>query len=1039
MSGSVKGIIVEIGGDTSALQKSLSSVNSKTSSLSKELRGVNSLLKFDSSNAELLEQKQDLLNETIEETSKKLKILKEAHKKAIEEEANGTKISEENWRALQREIANTENKLKKLQLEVSNFSKSGKNIEEFGQKVSNVGNKIDELGNKTSAVSAGLVVGGSVLVKNAGTLEQAVQRYIASTDESIEKTEQYKETIKAISNDNFGDGFEDIADSMAKVKTQIKNIDDIELKNATEQAIALRDLYGYDVSESIRAAKALMDNFEINISDALDFIVQGRKKGLDFSNELLDNINEYSVQFDKLGFSAQDMFNIFKIGADNGAFNLDKIGDAVKEFSIRAIDGSKTTIEGFEKLGFNADEMAQKFASGGEIAKQAFTEVVQKIGNMDDKVEQSLVGVNLFGTMWEDLGPTVITSLNQMDNGIVQSSGTMQNSIEQLYDSTQRKAEKTLKKINNLTTKFGDKLLPVIDNLIDNAEEFIDSLEDLSDEEVENIIKIGMMVVAMGPLTKILGTTIKLTGNTAKGIGILSQAVGVLKSGAESSNSTVNNLAKGIGAIASPAGLAATAITAATAIIVSEIKKAEEESKKSFSNMGAGASEFISGIDSATSYLDSFNTTLFASSEEQQKLQDDMNEVQKGITEICKRASDERRGYTQEEITQLDEYFTKLRELKNRELEIQKSISSAISQQAQQNAQTFQGTLEEYKINSQEWIKTAEEQANKELEIINNRTTQEIALLQQRYGEKATMENEEYAREYNLIMENKNKAIQEANDEVAKVNLAYSNGYLERAKLNDGFYTTLEEYNAKIEAENARHNSSIENIENNALLTQHNKNGAKHQENYRHKEEMKKIWDDMYKNMSDEQEKELGTWMAMVAQTQMYGGDLTEETEKIVDSILESYETMPEKSKEAMEDTMSGMLEGMKDKEPSLYAKATSIAQSVLSRLKKAFDIHSPSRKTREIFKFAMQGAELGIEDEEKKLYKQVDNLARGVLHKFNKLNINMQPEKINNAVIDETKTIFTTPNITFNVQKLDEANLEKCFNYINNKFGSSY
>ena len=116
MAGTIKGIIVEIGGDTSKLQNALKKVNTATSSLSKELRGINSLLKLDPSNTELLAQKQEVLSETIETTSKKLEQLKKVQDEVL---ANPNNVSEENYRNLQREIINTENKLKQLQSQAS--------------------------------------------------------------------------------------------------------------------------------------------------------------------------------------------------------------------------------------------------------------------------------------------------------------------------------------------------------------------------------------------------------------------------------------------------------------------------------------------------------------------------------------------------------------------------------------------------------------------------------------------------------------------------------------------------------------------------------------------------------------------------------------------------------------------------------------------------------------------------------------------------------------------------------------------------------
>ena len=139
----------------------------------------------------------------------------------------------------------------------------------------------------------------------------------------------------------------------------------------------------------------------------------------------------------------------------------------------------------------------------------------------------------------------------------------------------------------------------------------------------------------------------------------------------------------------------------------------------------------------------------------------------------------------------------------------------------------------------------------------------------------------------------------------------------------------------------------------------------------------------MYKNMSDEQAKELGIWLAQVAQTELYGGKINDETKEMVDGIMESYDSMPKKTKEAMKNAMDPMLTEMQKKEPSLFSKATSIANGILSRLKKSFDIHSPSRKTRKIFQQLMQGSELGLEDEEKNLYNKALNVAENVNKAF--------------------------------------------------------
>ncbi len=592
-------------------------------------------------------------------------------------------------------------------------------------------------------------------------------------------------------------------------------------------------------------------------------------------------------------------------------------------------------------------------------------------------------------------------------------------------------------KTKNLTNNLGKKLLPIANKLLDDANNLIDKFDDLTDAEQENIIKIGLMVAAAGPLLKVGSKVISTTGSVVKGIGTFTKAIGLAKNGIGTATGSAANLAKVFQGLTSPIGIASLGITAAVTAIVIATQNAEKETKQAFSNMGNSATDFINGIDTATSHLDAFNSELFVSSEEQQKLQEQMNEVQNGITNICKTASDERRGYTEKEIIQLDKYFNKLRELKNREIEIQNSIAQAISQQAITNAVTFKGTLEEYKVQSQEWIKTSQEQRDATISIIKDGTTQEIALLNQRYGSKANMQNQAYVTEYNKIMKQQQSKIDMANQEVAKVNEVYANGYLERTKQDDGFYNSIKEYLLNVENEQDRHNKRIKELANTKQTIWNDVNGAIRQEGCEHNNNMKEIYKDMYKNMSEEQEKELGIWLAQVAQTEMYGGKISEETQKTVDAIMDSYDTMPEDTKKVMKDSMQGMLNGMKDNEPTLFAKATSIANGILSRLKKSFDIHSPSRETRDIFQNVMKGAELGLEDEENRLNKEIDRIAENMKYDFSNMLPNMQG--IKQSVIEQTKTIFTTPQITFNVQELDEGRLQQCFNYVNKKFGSAY
>lgn len=689
---------------------------------------------------------------------------------------------------------------------------------------------------------------------------------------------------------------------------------------------------------------------------------------------------------------AKDMLADLKEMANTTPFETTDLLDATQTMLGFGLEAKKT--KGYlQTLGDISMGNAEKLKS----LTRAFSQIgAAGKATMEDINQMIDAGFNPLQIMSEKTGKSMAKLRDEVSDGKI----SFEDIAEAMEDATSEggryyksmeKASKTMNgkmssALDALNTALGDlteSLLPLATKAIEKITDWANAFTALDDESKQTILTIAGIVVAVGPALTAFGKLSSGIGSVVKVFGTFKTAMDVAKGATTSTSTAVNGLAKVFGAITSPIGLAITGITTSIGLITIAVQNMTKDTKEAFTNMGDSASEFIAGIDTAESHLDEFNSTLFASSEEQQKLKEDMQEVQDGITLICKTASDERRNYTQEEITQLDEYFKKLRELKDREIEIQQSISSAIAQQAEQAVETFQGNYEELEVLGQEWINTAQQQADAEIALINERTTQEIALLQQRYGDKATLENEEYAREYNKAIEQKEKLIAQANEQVAKVNSAFAEGYLERSQQENGWYNTLKTYTDKQATLQENHNKKIQQIKDGELWYVTNKNQAIQSENDTFAFHQADTWNQMYKNMDDNQEKQLGVWLAMVAQTEMYGGKIDDETKKMVDSILDSYDSMPKETKEAMKNAMSPMLTEMKNKEPSLFAQASSIADGILSRLKKSFDINSPSRKTKKIFEYVMEGAEVGLDRKEKSLYKDIDRIAEGVLKRF--------------------------------------------------------
>ncbi len=319
------------------------------------------------------------------------------------------------------------------------------------------------------AVGTTTVAVGTMAANSANNLAKAANQYIASTGKSVEETERYKKVLESVYANNYGESFEDIADAMSQVDKQLGEMSNEQLQQVAESAFALRDVFEYDIGESTRAAKALMDNFGVSGENAMNLIATGAQNGLDYSGELLDSISEYSVQFAKVGLDADDMFKIFQQGAETGAWNLDKIGDAIKEMSIRVIDGSDTTKAGFEGIGLSAEEMSAKFAAGGESAKSAFQETITALAAMEDPLEQNTAGVALFGTMWEDLGPEVVTQLANIGDAAY-ATGEELNAIKDVkYDDLGSMMEGLKRSVEVLLIPLGEELIPVLSELIENV------------------------------------------------------------------------------------------------------------------------------------------------------------------------------------------------------------------------------------------------------------------------------------------------------------------------------------------------------------------------------------------------------------------------------------------------------------------------------------------------------------------------------------------------------------------------------------------
>lgn len=387
---------------------------------------------------------------------------------------------------------------------------------DLSTRLSSLEKGLTSIGTKmTVGVSLPLLGAGTAMVHFAAESENALKKFKAQVGETSISLEKYKSIMDDIYKSNYGESYEDVADSMATIVKLMGEMNPLAMQKATESALTIRDTLGYDVPESIRAANALMKNFGLTAEEAFDFIVKGNQEGLDYSNELLDTISEYSVQFKKVGFDANDMFNIMKQGAETGAWNLDKVGDAIKEFSIRSIDSSESTISAFEKLGLSYEDIGERFAAGGDIAKGAFSDTISAIESIQDPLEQDMIGVALFGTMWEDLGKEVVFQMGNISNEAVNMSGAMDTLKETRFDTLEGSIGNLWRTIQSAGASLGENFIPVVNNFAKGIQGLVDGFNNLDPYVKDFITNTGLALAIMGPMLLVAG---KITGAINSGI-----------------------------------------------------------------------------------------------------------------------------------------------------------------------------------------------------------------------------------------------------------------------------------------------------------------------------------------------------------------------------------------------------------------------------------------------------------------------------------------------------------------------------------------
>ncbi len=576
----IKGLTVQIGGDISELGKALQALNSKSKATAKELSAINRALKLDPTNTELLTQKQQVLAEQIATTKDKVDILRQAQQQAAEQLKNGD-IGEDEYRKLQREVFFAEQSLDKLERQAAETDKAlqeaGSAASDFGndagdaaQDTNKMGDSVADLGSTMDDLKGKAVLAGKELVTlgAAGKLLQegassaldynsALASIQAQTGASDAEMRSFKTAMDAVYNGGYGENLEEVAATMAQIAQSTRETDPGKLQELAEGALTLRDTFGFDTTESLRAVNMLMDQFGVTADQAYSLVVQGAQKGLNKNGDLMDVINEYSVHYRQMGYSADEFFASLENGAAAGTFSVDKLGDAMKEFGIRTKDTATTTDEAYELLGLDAAKMREQFAAGGESAQAATKTVLTSLMAMSDQVTQNQIGVDLFGTMWEDLGIDGVKALTNVSGSIDMTKDSMTDLKEIKYSDVRSEWEQLGRSIQtDLVNPLGQKALPV-------AKKFVTWTKDNLNTLIPVAKTIGVVFGAMFVVSKVSAFISAVKG--------LVSAYKALRTAVQAANTTM--MSNPYMALA----VAIAAVVAATATMISSMHEAERE------------------------------------------------------------------------------------------------------------------------------------------------------------------------------------------------------------------------------------------------------------------------------------------------------------------------------------------------------------------------------------------------------------------------------------------------------------------------------
>lgn len=427
----------------------------------------------------------EVVYEVRADDSKVKKDLDDAEKKITQSSEQTSKAQKEDYKSTAKEFKKQSDnvvddaKSANSKIEESSSNTSGAMQKIFEGAAINIGGSlVDMAKNAVSSI-------GELTVGSAINFDQAMNQFAASTGKGQAELGEYEETLKSIYTNNYGESFGDVADAMAAVTQQMGDLDQISLQHVTEGVFALSDVFESDFNETLRGVNQLMVQFGISSEDALDLLTIGSQLGLDYTDELGDNIAEYAGKFAQAGYSAEEYFQLLKNGTKNGAYNLDKVNDSINEVTTRLADG---TISGaIGQFSTETQSLFEQWQNGGASQKQVIDSIVEDIANCTSEQEALTMAATAFGTMGEDANLDFIKSLSSVGEEFDNTKDKMEDLKNVKYDDLGSMFEGIKRQAETALLDVGNALMPIIAQILDTVGPMLSGLFDGIGPAVEGV------------------------------------------------------------------------------------------------------------------------------------------------------------------------------------------------------------------------------------------------------------------------------------------------------------------------------------------------------------------------------------------------------------------------------------------------------------------------------------------------------------------------------------------------------------------------